>query len=70
MAKGKCRDCKKCTERGMVGLTKKLGNAALITGTLGTSVVGAKMVRGMRQNCPVCGHPLTQHSIVDGRFKD
>jgi hypothetical protein len=67
---GKCRDCKKCKERGLIGLTKKLGNTALIVGTLGTSVIGAKAVKGMRENCPVCGHPITTHEIVDGRFAD
>lgn len=66
----KCRDCKKCTERGIAGFTKKMANATLIAGTLGTSVVGAKAVRGVRQNCPVCGHPLKMHSVIDGRFKD
>lgn len=66
----KCRDCKKCTERGISGLTKKVANATLVVGTLGTSAIGAKAVRGMRQNCPVCGHPITTHDVVDGRFKD
>jgi len=69
MAK-KCRDCKKCTERGILGFTKKVGNAALIAGTLGGSVVGAKAAKGLRQNCPECGHPITYHEVVDGRFKD
>lgn len=70
MAKKKCRDCKKCTERGILGLGKKLANTALIVGSLGTSVVGAAAVRGVRQNCPECGHPLAMHAVVDGRFKD
>lgn len=65
-----CRDCKKCTERGITKMVKKAGNAALIVGTLGTSAVGAQVVKGVRQNCPVCGHPLTMHSVIDGRFKD
>ncbi len=66
----KCRDCTKCTERGITRLTKKIGNAALVVGTLGTSAVGAAAIRGVRQNCPVCGHPITIHSVIDGRFKD
>lgn len=66
----KCRDCKKCTERGLIGMTKKAANAALIAGSLGTSVVGAKAARGLRQNCPVCNHPITWHHTIDGRFKD
>ena len=66
----KCRDCKKCTERGILGMGKKLANAALVVGTLGTSAVAAAAVRGVRQNCPVCGHPVTMHAVVDGRFKD
>lgn len=69
MAK-KCRDCKKCTERGIVGLVKKTANAALVVGSLGTSAVGAAAIRGMRKNCPVCGHPITMHEIIDNRFKD
>jgi len=70
MAKDKCRDCKKCTERGIVKLVKKTANTALIAGTLGGSAVGAKAVKGLRQICPVCGHPITTHELVDGRFKD
>lgn len=70
MAKDKCRDCKKCTERGIVKLMKKTANTALIVGTVGTSAVGSKVVKEMRQICPVCKHPITAHEIVDGRFKD
>ncbi len=70
MAKNGCRDCKKCTERGVFGFTKKVANAALIAGTLGTSVIGSKAVKSLRQTCPVCSHPLAQHSVIDGRFKD
>jgi hypothetical protein len=69
MAK-KCRDCKKCTERGIVGLVKKTANAGLIVGTLGTSVIGSKTIHGMRQVCPECKHPITMHEVIDGRFKD
>ena len=67
---GKCRDCSKCTERGLTRLVKKASNAALIAGSLGTSVVGAKAIKGMRQTCPVCKHPIAWHEIIDGRFKD
>jgi hypothetical protein len=70
VAKDKCRDCKKCTERGITRLTKKMANGALIAGTLGTSAVGSKVVKGMREICPICKHPITSHEIVDGRFKD
>lgn len=66
----RCRDCKKCTERGITRLTKKVANGALVATTLGGSAVGAAAVRGMRQNCPVCGHPITHHTVIDGRFKD
>lgn len=66
----KCRDCSKCTERGITRLTKKVGNATMVATTLGTSALGAKAVRGMRENCPICGHPITRHQLVDGRFKD
>jgi hypothetical protein len=66
----KCRDCKKCTQRGISKLTKKVANATLVVGTLGTSAVGAAAFRGMRQNCPICGHPITEHEFVDGRFQD
>lgn len=65
-----CRDCKKCTERGIMRLTKKLANTTMVVGTLGTSAVSAKAIRGLRQNCPVCGHPITHHEFVDGRFQD
>ncbi len=67
---GKCRDCKKCKERGIIGLTKKMANTALIVGSLGTSVVGSKVAGSLREKCPECGHPITTHEIVDGRFKD
>jgi len=70
MAKKHCRDCKKCIERGILSMGKKLANAALVVGTLGTSAIGAAVVRGVRQNCPQCGHPITMHSVIDGRFKD
>lgn len=66
----KCRDCKKCTERGISKFTKKVANTTLAVGSLGTSVMGAAAVRGMRQNCPICGHPITAHEFVDGRFQD
>ncbi len=66
----KCRDCNKCTERGLTRFTKKVANVTMVVGTLGTSVVGAKAIRGMRQNCPICGHPITTHEMIDGRFQD
>jgi len=66
----KCRDCKKCTEREITTLTKKAANAVLIAGTLGVSVVGAMAMKVVRQNCPACGHPVTDHQVVAGRFKD
>jgi hypothetical protein len=66
----KCRDCSKCTERGIKRFTKKVANAALITGTLGGSAVASKGVKAVRELCPICNHPLAWHEIVDGRFKD
>jgi hypothetical protein len=69
-SKNKCRDCSKCTERGITKLIKKTANAGLIVGTLGTSVAGAQAIKGVRQNCPICTHPISRHEIIDGRFKD
>lgn len=66
----KCRDCAKCTERGITRWVKKTANTAAVVGTLGASAVGAKAIRGMRQMCPICGHPIAQHATIDGRFKD
>lgn len=71
MAKGRCRDCSKCTERGYVGATKKLLNLALIVCTLGLSVVASKSIHSGRQMCPSCGHPLTRHArAAGGLFRD
>lgn len=70
MAKDKCRDCGKCTERGLTKLIKKTANAGLIVGSLGTSAIAAQGVKGLRQNCPICKHPISRHEIIDGRFKD
>ena len=67
---GACRDCEKCTEIGAVGATKKVANAGLIIGTLGMSVVGSKMAGAFRKKCPTCGHPMSQHKMVEGRFQD
>ena len=66
----KCRDCKKCKERGITRFAKKAANAALIVGTVGTSALAAQGIKVARENCPVCGHALAMHSIIDGRFKD
>ncbi len=66
----RCRDCEKCTERDTTALVKKMANAMLILCTLGLSVLGAKMINSGRRNCPQCGHPLTMHATVGGRFKD
>lgn len=65
-----CRDCGKCTERGVTRLIKKAANATLVVGTLGTSAVTAKAIKGMRKTCRECGHPLEWHQEIDGRFKD
>jgi hypothetical protein len=66
----KCRDCRLCTQRGIVRFAKKAANAGLIVGTLGTSVVASKAIHSARQMCPFCNHPMTEHSVVEGRFKD
>lgn len=65
-----CRDCSKCTERGLISTMKALANTVLIVCTLGISAVVAGFIRGSRKMCPVCNHPLSMHSMVGGRFKD
>jgi hypothetical protein len=66
----KCRDCRLCTQRGIMGFAKKTAKVGLAVGTLGTSVVASKVINIARKMCPVCGHAMSEHSIVDGRFKD
>lgn len=71
MAAKICRDCSKCTERGITSAGKKSANAVLIGGTLGMSVVGSKLVGAFRKKCPQCGHPLSLHAQTEsGAFKD
>lgn len=60
-----CRDCEQCTQTGL----KKLGKTTVNVGTLGMAAIGAKMARGFRKTCPVCGHAMADHLTVDGRFQ-
>jgi hypothetical protein len=66
----RCRDCSKCKERGLTGLIKKTANATLVVGTLGGSAIASKAAHSVRQTCPVCGHPVSRHEKIDGRFMD
>jgi hypothetical protein len=71
MAKQHCRDCSKCTERGVTSTVKALANATLIVCTLGISAVVSKMIHSGRKLCPQCGHPLSRHErVASGMFKD
>lgn len=61
MARG-CRDCSRCTETCIVALIKLpfrfvLGIPRMFTGAF-------------QKKCPQCGHRLSQHTLVGGRFQD
>lgn len=66
----RCRDCSRCTERGLLSATRALGKVALVIGTLGIWAVIERVANGIRRMCPVCGHPLAWHRVVDGRYQD
>ena len=61
-----CRDCGQCTQTGIKRFGKKMVNIS----TLGTAHVVAKTSRAFRETCPVCGHPMSDHKTVDGKFQD
>lgn len=57
-----CRDCKRCTEASLKRVVASPFRvaAAPITGSINM----------MRKKCRVCGHPLSWHEKVNGRFAD
>jgi hypothetical protein len=62
MAAG-CRDCKRCTELGVTGVAMapvRLFNAIFVNWWLNL----------FRRRCPNCGHPMSWHRMVEGRFQD
>jgi hypothetical protein len=61
-----CRDCTRCTESPFKRFFRVLFNI----GTLGIVALIAGIRRSFQQTCRVCGHPLSLHTIIDGRFKD
>ncbi len=62
MSRQSCRDCKRCTESTMKkALT---GGSRLVTKPL------ASPVRAFKKKCRRCGHPISWHKQIDGRFKD
>lgn len=65
-----CRDCSKCTERGITSIMKRLGNRMLAVLTLGTSAVVSRMIHSGRKMCPRCHHPLSRHTMVGGKYQD
>jgi len=66
----RCRDCTKCTERGMTSTFKTLGNLCLIVCTLGLSAIASNLIHSGRKLCPECRHPLSRHTMVRGRYQD
>lgn len=69
MAKA-CRDCSKCTERGVATGAKKSANLVLIVCTFGLSAIISGIFGMFRKKCPICGHPMKWHARVGGRFVD
>ena len=61
MAK-RCRDCKRCTESA----AKRLVASPVRVATKPVSGTG----RLFKKKCRQCGHPLSWHKTVAGRFKD
>jgi hypothetical protein len=61
-----CRDCRRCTEPPLARFVRGLFNVC----TLGIFALLAKIGRSVKQTCRVCGHPISMHTITDGRFKD
>ncbi len=71
MATNPCRDCDKCTERGLTRDVKRLANLALIICTVGLSALVSKWIHSGRRLCPQCRHPLSRHArSSEGWFKD
>lgn len=58
-----CRDCRRCTELGIVSLALMPFRLAW---WLGTSWNIGLLVR----KCPVCRHRMDRHIKVGGRFQD
>jgi len=54
MAKGKCRECKKCT-KSLIGKIISAPKSA-VTGAVNVATLGA-----LKKKCPVCGHSMKHH---------
>ena len=62
MAKGRgeygCKDCELCNASTAGSMAHKTAKLATTVGTLGA----AKVARGFKKKCAVCGHPPDKHS--------
>ncbi|MBP2473544.1 hypothetical protein JOF53_002416 [Crossiella equi] len=63
-----CRDCRTCTDPGLVWLVKRLFVTVVYVASLGVLFL---LKRFLRRHCPQCGHVLANHRRrADGSFKD
>lgn len=59
-----CRDCSRCTERGIRGLV-------MLPWRIVWSLTGGLIMGMFRKNCPQCRHRLAwHHRDATGRFAD
>ncbi|AOS61697.1 hypothetical protein BKA25_004601 [Actinoalloteichus hymeniacidonis] len=66
-----CRDCRFCTEPGIVQGGRSLAIGLFYLVTLGIGWVLARMVRALQSRCPQCEHRMKLHARrMDGSFKD
>ncbi|ASO18771.1 hypothetical protein FHR81_001034 [Actinoalloteichus hoggarensis] len=66
-----CRDCRFCTEPGIVQGARKLALGLLYLVTLGVAWLLLAVLRLFQQRCPQCRHRLRFHARrADGSFRD
>jgi len=57
MAKGKCKECSKCTKSFFGKIIS--APSSVVSGTVGKVTVGL-----FKKKCPICGHYMSAHSTV------
>lgn len=58
-----CRDCTRCTEVGIKSMILMIPRAIWWICTVWN-------IQLFQKKCPQCGHKMSEHKMVEGRFAD
>lgn len=63
---GGCRDCKTCTQPGLLRMMQNLA-----CGMMHLTIISFMIKRGFMRHCPQCKHLKSRHEYrADGSYKD